>query len=280
MTVKLLAQALFGAAVVFFLVAPILAILPLAFTDSVFLAYPIEHFSGRWFKELVTNEDWRRSIINSLIVGTSATALSTCLGTLAALGLRGDRVPLAGLLRTGFILPMVVPPVVLGVGMQILYVRMGLASTYLGLIVAHSVLCVPFVVVTVSASLAAIDPAIERSALSLGASPARTFFEVTLPLARAGVVSGAVFAFATSLDEVILTLFVAGPNQRTLARQMFSTIRENISPAVASAALLLIVGTLILAAFGAIVRQRQTKAAEPARSGPLIAQRAEAEDPA
>lgn len=250
---------LFGAAVVFFLIVPILAILPLAFTDSVFLSYPIQGFSTRWFTELATNETWSRSIVNSSIVGSCATLLSTVLGTLAALGLRGAGAPLAGLWRTAFILPMVVPPVVLGVGMQILYVRLGLASSYPGVIIAHSVVCVPFVVVTVSASLAGIDPLVERAAASLGASRSRTFWEVTLPLAMPGVVSGAVFAFATSLDEVILTLFVAGPNQRTLARQMFSTIRENISPAVAAAALLLILGTLILATLAAVLRNRHTR---------------------
>ena len=252
-------RGLYGAAVVVFLIAPILAILPLAFTDSIFLAYPVRGLSGRWFEELATEEIWSRAILNSLLIGSAATVLSTVLGTLAALGLRGDRVPLAALWRTGFVLPMVVPPVVLGVGMQILFVRLGLASSYLGVILAHTVLCVPFVVVTVSASLGGIDPALERAAASLGAGRVRTFREVTLPLALPGVVSGAVFAFATSLDEVILTLFVAGPNQRTLARQMFSTIRENVSPAVAAAALLLIMATLALAGLAALARRRAAR---------------------
>ena len=259
-----LLRIIFGTLVVVFLLAPILAILPLAFTDSVFLSYPVQGFSGRWFSELITNDSWRRSILNSLVIGGGATAIATVLGTLAALGLRGDRVPLAGLWRTSFILPMVVPPVVLGVGMQILYVQLGLASTYLGVMIAHAVLAIPFVVVTVTTALSGIDRAIERSALSLGASPARTFLAVTLPLALPGVVSGAVFAFAISLDEVILTLFVAGPDQRTLARQMFSTIRENISPAVASAALVLIVGTLVFAGLAGLLRSRQAKRTRPA----------------
>ena len=259
-----LLKVVLGTLGVVFLVAPILAILPLAFTDSVFLSYPVQGFSGRWFDELMLNDAWRRSIRNSLVIGSGATLIATVLGTMASLGLRGDRVPLAGLWRTGFILPMVVPPVVLGVGMQILYVRLGFASTYLGVMIAHSVLAIPFVVVTVSTSLAGIDRAIERSALSLGASPSRTFLSVTLPLAMPGVVSGAVFAFAISLDEVILTLFVAGPDQRTLARQMFSTIRENISPAVASAALVLIVGTLVFAGLAGILRMRQARRTRPA----------------
>jgi putative spermidine/putrescine transport system permease protein len=254
-----LAQAVFGVATVVFLIMPIVAILPLAFTSSVFLTYPIETYSIRWFQELATADAWRLSILNSLIIGSGATLLSTVLGTLAALGLRGTALPIAGLLRTLFLLPMVVPAVVLGVGMQILLVRLGLANSYPGVIVAHAVLCVPFVVVSVSAALQGIDSAVERAASSLGAPPATVFRRVTLPLTLPGVVSGAVFAFATSLDEVVITLFVAGPNQRTLARQMFSSIRENISPTVAAAALLLIVGTLCLAGLAAVLRLRQQR---------------------
>lgn len=253
-------QIVFGSLVVAFLILPIIAILPLAFTSSVFLTYPIPSYSLRWFEELVTADVWRLSIVNSLIVGSGATLLSTVLGTLAALGLRGSALPLAGLLRTLFLLPMVVPAVVLGVGMQIFLVRLDLASTYPGVIIAHAVLCVPFVVVSVSAALQGIDPAVEKAAMSLGAPPITVFRRVTLPLAVPGVVSGAVFAFATSLDEVVITLFVAGPNQRTLARQMFSSIRENISPTVAAAALLLIVGTLCLAALAALLRRREKPA--------------------
>ncbi|MBB4015148.1 putative spermidine/putrescine transport system permease protein [Chelatococcus caeni] len=253
-------QIVFGILVVAFLILPIIAILPLAFTSSVFLTYPIPAYSLRWFEELVSADVWRLSIVNSLIIGGGATVLSTVLGTLAALGLRASSLPFAGLLRTLFLLPMVVPAVVLGVGMQIFLVRLGLASTYPGVIIAHAVLCVPFVVVSVSAALQGIDPAVEKAAMSLGAPPVTVFRRVTLPLAVPGVVSGAVFAFATSLDEVVITLFVAGPNQRTLARQMFSSIRENISPTVAAAALLLIVGTLCLAALAALLRRREKRA--------------------
>jgi len=254
-------QIVFGLAVVAFLLLPIVAILPLAFTSSVFLTYPIEEYSVRWFVQLATAEAWRLSIVNSLIIGLGATLLATVLGTLAALGMRSKALPLANLLRTAFLLPMVVPAVVLGVGMQMLFVKLGLASTYPGVIVAHAALCVPFGIVSVSASLQGIDPAIEKAASSLGAPPATVFRRVTLPLALPGIVSGAVFAFATSLDEVVITLFVAGPNQRTLARQMFSSIRENISPTVVAAALLLIVGTLCLVGLAALLRWRQERIA-------------------
>ncbi|MDT3381215.1 ABC transporter permease [Labrys neptuniae] len=237
----------FGALIVAFLVVPLAAILPLAFTDSVFLTYPMTGPSTRWFDTLATSDAWQRSIVNSMIVGTGATVLSTVVGTLAALGLRRNLVPFSGVLRSIFLLPMVVPAVVLGVGMQILYARLGLASSYAGVIIAHAVLCVPFVLVNVSGSLASIDPALERAAASLGASPGTVFRAVTFPLALPGILTGAAFAFATSLDEVVITLFVAGPNQTTLARQMFSSLRENISPAIAAAAFLIIVITLVLA---------------------------------
>jgi putative spermidine/putrescine transport system permease protein len=256
------AQAIFGIAAAAFLILPIIAILPLAFTSSIFLNYPIPGYSLRWFQELGDSAQWRNSIVNSLIIGSGATILSVALGTLAALGLRGSGIPFPNVLRTIFLLPMVVPAVVLGVGLQISLAQVGLASSYPGVIFSHAVLCVPFVIVSVSTALQGINPTVERAAASLGASPTRVFRRVTMPLAMPGIVTGAVFAFATSLDEVVLTLFVAGPNQRTLARQMFSSIRENISPAVAAAALLLIVGTLLLALLAAYTRRRTAKVVE------------------
>lgn len=257
------AQTVFGIAAAAFLILPIVAILPLAFTSSIFLNYPIPGVSLRWFEELGRTVQWRNSIVNSLIIGSGATFVSVVLGTLAALGLRGRAIPFPNLMRTIFLLPMVVPAVVLGVGLQISLARIGLASSYPGVIVSHAVLCVPFVIISVSTALQGIDPLLERAAASLGASPARVFRRVTMPLAMPGIVTGAVFAFATSLDEVVLTLFVAGPNQRTLARQMFSSIRENISPAIAAAALLLIVGTLLLALLAAYVRRKSALAKQP-----------------
>jgi putative spermidine/putrescine transport system permease protein len=243
-----------------FLILPLIVILPLAFTSGLLLIYPIPSFSLRWFVQLFSEDVWRRSIVNSLIIGLGATALATTLGLIASLGLRW-RPPLIGTFAlTLFMLPMVVPAVVLGIGMQILMSRLGLANSYIAVIVAHTVVAIPFVVVSVSGSLAAIDPKIEKAAGSLGASPFRVLLKITLPLATPGVLTGAVLAFATSLDEVVLTLFVAGPNQRTLARQMFASIRDNISPVIAAAAFLFISGTLTVAAIIALVRASRAKA--------------------
>ncbi|SCX12660.1 ABC transporter permease [Agrobacterium rosae] len=236
----------FASLTILFLIAPLIAIMPLAFTSSVILTYPIPSWSLRWFEELLTADAWRRAIINSFIIGTGTTLLATVLGTAASLGLRNRLLFFRGTIRTLFLLPMVVPAVVLGVGMQVLLARFGLTNSYVGVIIAHTVVAVPFVVVSVTGALSGIDARIELAAQSLGAAPTTVFRRVTLPLAMPGVLSGAVLAFATSLDEVVLTLFVAGPNQRTLARQMFSSIRENISPAIAAAAFLFIVMTILI----------------------------------
>lgn len=252
-----LARAIYAALIIFFLVAPLLVILPLAFTSSAFLTYPIPSFSLRWFEELVVRSVWSRAILNSLIIAGSTTVLATALGTLAALGLRSLGLGLRAQIQTLFLLPMVVPAVVLGVGMQAIFVRVGINSTYFSVIAAHTVIAIPFVLISVSGALAGIDPRVERAAESLGASPPRVFALVTLPLAMPGVLSGAALAFATSLDEVVLTLFVAGPNQRTLARQMFSSLRENISPAIASAAFIIIVGTVLVAAALLLLRRKR-----------------------
>ena len=254
------AKAVYAVLIVFFLVAPLLVILPLAFTSSAFLTYPMPGWSLRWFNELFSSAVWSRSIVNTLIIASATTVLATVLGTLAALGLRARELGLKSQIRTLFLLPMVVPAVVLGVGMQALFVQLGFNSTYASVIVAHTVLAMPFVVISVSGSLAGIDRRVERAAESLGASPWRVFRLVTLPLALPGVLSGAALAFATSLDEVVLTLFVAGPNQRTLARQMFSTLRENISPAIASAAFIIIVGTVVTALVLMLARRGARKA--------------------
>lgn len=251
----------FGVLLAGFLTIPLVVMMPLAFTSSQLLIYPVPSFSLRWFIELFTAPAWQRAIVNSLIIGGGTTVLATVLGVLAGLGLRRRLPAIGGLIRMLFMLPMVVPAVVLGIGMQILLARIGLSNTHLAVIIAHTVVAVPFVIVSVSGSLAGIDRRVELAAASLGASPQKVFRKVTLPLAMPGILTGAVLAFATSLDEVVLTLFVAGPNQRTLARQMFSTIRDNISPAIAAAAFLFIFGTLLIAAVVWVLRQKREAAA-------------------
>jgi putative spermidine/putrescine transport system permease protein len=238
----------FSVIAILFLVAPLIAIMPLGFNSSVILTYPIQSWSLRWMEELFTAAAWQRAIVNSFLIGAGTTFLSLVLGTLAALGLRNRRILFKDAIRMLFLLPMVIPAVVLGVGMQILLARFGLSNSYAGVIIAHTVVAVPFVVISVGGSLSGIDERLELAAESLGASPVTVFRRITLPLAMPGIVSGGILAFATSLDEVVLTLFVAGPNQRTLAREMFSSLKENLSPAIAAAAFLFIFATLLVSA--------------------------------
>ncbi|PQV45511.1 ABC transporter permease [Paraburkholderia sp. BL21I4N1] len=224
-----------------YLILPVLAIVPLSFSSSTFLVYPIPGWSLRWYQNLLASDEWRTAAKNSFIVAPSATVVATVLGTLAAIGLTKANFRGKGLLMAILISPMIVPVVVVGVGMYLFFAPLGLANTYIGLILAHASLGVPFVVTTVAATLQGFNYNLVRASLSLGANPVKTFFRVTLPVIAPGVISGALFAFATSFDEVVVTLFLAGADQTTLPRQMFTGIRENISPTIAALATILIV---------------------------------------
>ena len=234
------------AGVLAFLLVPILVIVPLSFADSSFLAYPIPGWSLKWYRNLFTSDDWIRAARNSFIVAPAATVLATVLGTLAAVGLARANFPFKGTLMSLLIAPMVVPIVVVGVGTYLFFAPLGLVDSYAGLIVVHAALGAPFVLTTVLATLQGFNPNLVRASLSLGADPVTTFLRVTLPVIAPGVISGALFAFATSFDEVVVTLFLAGPQQVTLPRQMFTGIRENITPTIAAVATLLIVFTTSL----------------------------------
>ncbi len=237
---------LFCTAVLLYLLAPILAIIPLSFSSSSFLAYPMPGWSLQWYENLFTSAEWGRATKNSFIVAPAATMVATVLGTLTAVGLARVNFAGKGLLMSILIAPMVVPIVVVGVACYLFFARIGLSDTYLGLIVVHAALGAPFVVTTVLATLQGFNHNLVRASLSLGAGPVQTFFRVTLPVIAPGVISGALFAFATSFDEVVVTLFIAGPDQVTLPRQMFTGIRENINPTIAAVATLLILFTTSL----------------------------------
>lgn len=232
--------------VLFFLMLPVFVIMPLSFSDSSFLAYPIDNWSLRWYEELFASSAWARAAKNSFIVAPAATLLATVLGTLAAMGLASARFPGKGLITAVLIAPMVVPIIVVGVSSYLFFARWGMNESYTGLILIHAVLGTPFVVTTVLATLQNFNFNLVRASLSLGAGPVETFFRVTLPVIAPGVISGALFAFATSFDEVVVTLFLAGPEQITLPRQMFTGIRENISPTIAAVATLLTIFTTAL----------------------------------
>jgi putative spermidine/putrescine transport system permease protein len=233
-----------------FLVAPILAIVPLSFSAGAFLTYPIPGVSLRWYEAVLGSERWMTALRNSLVIGLSATVLATLLGTPAAIALARSRGLVARLAMAVILSPMIVPVVLSAVGLYFFFAPMGLTNSFTALILAHTVLGAPFVVVTVSATLEGFDQNLMRAAASLGAAPLLAFRRVMLPIIAPGVASGALFAFATSFDEVVAVLLLAGPAQRTLTREMFSGIREDINPSILAAACLMIALSLLL--FGAI----------------------------
>ena len=236
-----------------FLLAPIMVIVPLGFNAEPYFTFTEgmlrldpEAWSLRWYRQVLGDAAWARALGNSLFIGVAATLLATALGTLAALGLASRHMPARHLVMGLLISPMVTPLIISAAGMFFFYSTLGLSQTHLGLILAHAALGTPFVVITVTATLSAFDANLTRAAASLGAGPLTTFRRVQLPLIAPGVVSGALFAFATSFDEVVVVLFMAGEGQRTIPRQMWAGIREQISPAMLAVATFLIVFAVLL----------------------------------
>jgi putative spermidine/putrescine transport system permease protein len=243
----------------FFLVAPIIVIMPLSFNAEPYFTYPMPGFSIRWYEDFFNNPQWILGLKNSIIVGIFATLIASVLGTLAALGLnrayfRGKSAILAVLIS-----PMVVPIVITAVGMFYFYSKLGLTSTLTGLILAHATLGVPFVVITVSATLVGFDNNLIRAGASLGASPVNVFFRVTFPLILPGIVSGALFAVITSWDELVVAIMLASTEQHTLPRRMWSGIRELLSPTIMAVATMLIVISIMLMVVMELLRRRSER---------------------
>jgi putative spermidine/putrescine transport system permease protein len=259
------ALATLAALVLVFLVAPIVIIVPLSFSSGSFFYYPLPGFSLRWYEDFFGSSFWLPSVWNSLLVGTSATVLATLLGTLAALGLWRARFPGQGVVLALLIAPMVVPVVIIAVGVYFAFAPLGLTDGYTGLILAHATLAAPFVVITVLAALSGFDRSLLRAASNLGAPPSTAFRRVMLPLILPGVLSGAVFAFAASFDEVVVALLIAGPGQRTLPRQMFSGINDNISLTITAAATMLIAVSIAFMALVGWLQARSRRLAVTAK---------------
>ena len=245
--------------ILLFLILPILVIIPLSFNAEPYFTYPIPGFSMRWYQDILDNELWLLAVKNSVIVAFFATILATTLGTVAALGLSKANLPYKSLIMGLMISPMIVPIVITAVGMYFFYVKLGLTNNLPGLIVAHTVLGTPFVVITVTATLVGFDHSLTRAAANLGSNPTGTFFKVTMPLVLPGMISGGLFAFVTSFDEVVCVLFLGGVEERTIPRQMWSGIREQISPTILAVATLLITFSIILMTGLELLRRRNER---------------------
>ena len=244
------------ASVFIYLIAPLFVIFPLSFSHDEFLIFSEEMksldpdgFSTRWYKDMVwgTKNPWGLAAKNSLMIAFFATIGSVLIGTLAAVGLSSRHMPYKGIIMAILISPMIVPLIISGVAIFFFMAKVGLAATHTGIIIAHIILGTPFVVITVTATLSGFDHSVTRAATSLGSTPINTFMKITLPLITPGVVSGALFAFVTSFDEVVVVLFLAGLENTTIPIQMWIGLREQLSPTIlAVATCLIILSTLVL----------------------------------
>ena len=261
----------------FFLVAPIIIIIPLSFNAQDFftftpemLALDPEGYSLKHYRDFFTNQDWIRPLQNSLIIAPFATIISVSLGTLAAIGLSQSHVPFRRGIMALLISPMIVPLIISATGMFFFYSQMGLwmeenlgmsksLTGYIKVILAHAALGIPFVIITVTATLVGFDRSLTRAAASMGATPTVTFFRIQMPLILPGVISGGLFAFITSFDEVVVVLFVGAAAQKTLPWQMFTGLREQISPTILAAATVLVTISIILLATVELLRRRSER---------------------
>lgn len=277
-----------------FLIAPVLIIIPLSFNAEPYFTFTQkmmsldpEGFSTRWYDLLLTfgmsapegardgswwadvwqNSAWVQAAKNSVIVGVFATIFATVLGTIAALGLSRPEMPYRRLIMAILISPMIVPIIITATGLFFFYSSIQISKwelfgwqiPYLGIILAHATLGIPFVIITVTATLVGFDHSLTRAAASLGANPRTTFFKVTMPLILPGVISGALFAFVTSFDEVVAVLFIGAFDEQTIPRQMWNGIREQISPAILSVATILVVISILLLTVLELLRRRSER---------------------
>lgn len=236
-----------GLAVAIFLVLPTLIVLPLSFNAEPYFTYPLRGVALGWYVEVLTSPRWTHAILNSMIVAVSSAVIATIIGTLAAVGLWAGPPRLRQALLLLLLSPLVVPVVVFGAGFFYLATRAGLADSLAGLVWAHVVLGIPFVVAVVSASLEQFDPVLVRAARSLGAENGTIFRRVMLPIIAPGVITGSIFAFVTSWDEIVVGMFlISNSSLYTLPRVMWSGLRENLSPAIIALAALLTLLSLAL----------------------------------
>ena len=250
---------LFCVLIAIWLLAPTLVILPISFNEKKSLAFPPSGFSWQWYQNFFSNPEWSTSFFNSLKVACLVAILATVLGTLAAFGLDRMKSAASGFLRALLITPMVIPGVVLAIGIYAVYLDTRLVGTTAGFVLAHTMLAIPFVLIAVSASLEVFDKRLETAAASLGANRLTTFRTITLPLIAPGLLSGLLFAFVTSFDEIIVALFITSPYLKTLPVQIFTSITRDADPTVAAVGTILFLATTLLITAGLLLGARQKR---------------------
>ena len=256
----------YGIVVLFFLVVPLVVIIPLSFNATPYFTFTKgmlelqpSAFSFQWYANFFSDPKWILALKNSFIIAPIATVVATSLGTLAALGLTRPNMPAKTLITSLLVLPMIVPLIITATALFFYFSYLHIVDSYVGVIIAHAILGTPFVVITVTATLEGLEPQYYRAALSLGASPRTAFFKVVMPLVLPGIISGALFAFMTSFDEVVIVLFIAGPQQQTLPLQMWTNLRYTIDPTILAVATLILLLAVVLLGSLELVRRRSEK---------------------
>jgi putative spermidine/putrescine transport system permease protein len=252
--------------ILFFLVFPIIVIIPLSFNALPYFTFTpgmlrleADAYSTEHYVDFFTNQSWQNALFNSVRIAPMATILSVSLGTLAAIGLSSGKMPFKGVIMAILISPMIVPLIISAAGMYFFYSRIGLQGTYWGVVLAHAALGTPFVIITVTATLVGFDRSLTRAAANMGAGPLRTFFKVQMPLILPGVVSGGLFAFITSFDEVVVVLFLGSAAQKTLPWEMFTGLREQISPTILAVATIMVALSVVLLTTLEYLRRRSER---------------------
>ena len=245
-----------GTATVLFLLAPMLVIVPMSFSRSPILSWPPEGFSGQWYQKMVTDTQWSRGFANSAQVAVLTAIVASAVGTLAALGIVRGRFPGKSIVNALVLSPLIVPVVIVGIGFFSFYARLKLAGTLPGLVLAHAALALPFVVINVGTALRTMDRNLEMAAANLGADPVRVFWRITFPIILPGIFAGALFAFITSWDEVVVSIFMTTARFRTLPVEMWEQVRQVVDPTVAAVAtsLMAVTTTMLLLVF--VVRRQ------------------------
>ena len=269
----------FCGVVFFFLIAPLVAIIPISFSKSPFMLFTEgmmswppdpEAWSFRWYRYMVgictdknlttpCSNKWMVGTVNSFFIGFVSTFIATALGTMAALGLSRPQMPFKAIIMSILISPMIVPLIITAAGMFFFYAKVNLVYTFTGIILAHVALSTPFVVITVTATLVGFDTNMTKAAQSLGARPIKTFFKVIMPLILPGVISGALFAFITSFDEVVVVMFMASLNELTIPKQMWAGLRQETSPVILCMATCLVALSIFLLTTVELLRRRSER---------------------
>ena len=242
-----------------FLLLPIVFIVALSFGSSRWLQFPPPGWTTKWYHELFADPRWIEAALTSARIGVLVTILSVTIGGLAALALSRGKFRGREVLRAVFLTPMVLPVVVFAVAIYALFLKLGLAGTLAGFVLAHLMLALPFSVIAISGALETFDPAIEDAAILCGASPWEARWRVTLPAIRHGIFSAAIFSFLVSWDEVVVAIFMASPTLQTLPVKIWATLRQDLTPVIAAASTLLIALTLGLMLVAALLRKGKSK---------------------